>query len=60
MSRREASSSSGTFPGTGQFGVLSVHHDDGDRITVDLAGHDWTGRTLVAESFVIEVPPAAQ
>ncbi len=52
--------SDGTFPGTGQFGVLSVHDDGGDRITVDLAGQDWTGRTLVGESFVIEVPPAAQ
>lgn len=52
--------SHGAFPGAGQFGVLSVHDNGGDHITVDLAGRDWTGRVLVAESFLIEVPPAAR
>lgn len=51
--------SDGAFPGSGQFGVLTVHDDGGDDITVDLAGRDWTGRTLVARSFTIQVPPAA-
>jgi hypothetical protein len=51
--------SDGAFPGSGQFGVLTVHDDGGDHITVDLAGRNWTGRALVAHSFTIEVPPTA-
>jgi hypothetical protein len=48
--------SDGTFPGGGQFGVLSVHDDGGAEITVDLAGRDWTGAVLVERSFTIPVP----
>lgn len=54
--------SEGTFPGAGQFGTLRVRDHGGDGITVELAGHDWTGRTLVARSFPVTVPdqrPAA-
>jgi PhoD-like phosphatase len=51
--------SGGTFPGAGQFGTLAVHDHGGDRITVDLAGRDWAGRTLVAQSFELRVPPTA-
>jgi hypothetical protein len=51
--------SEGTFPGAGQFGTLSVHDHGGGRITVDLAGRDWRGRTLVAGSFAVTVPPSA-
>lgn len=47
--------SHGAFPGAGQFGVLSVDDDGENRITVDLAGRDWTGRTLVAHSFTVRV-----
>ena len=52
--------SEGTFPGAGQFGTLSVHDHGGDRITVDLAGRDWKGRTLVARSFDVPVPSTAE
>jgi PhoD-like phosphatase len=51
--------SDGAFPGSGQFGVLTVHDDGGDHMTVNLAGRDWTGRTLVAHSFSIPVPLTA-
>jgi PhoD-like phosphatase len=52
--------SEGTFPGGGQFGTLAVHDHGGDRVTLDLAGRDWTGRTLVARSFQLTVPPTAR
>jgi hypothetical protein len=51
--------SDGTYPGGGQFGVLSVHDDGGADITVDLAGRDWTGAVLVERSFTIPVPATA-
>jgi hypothetical protein len=52
--------SDGTFPGAGQFGTLSVEDHGGDRITLDLAGRDWRGRTLVARSFDVTVPTRAR
>ena len=52
--------SDGTFPGGGQFGVLSVHDDGGADVTVDLAGRDWTGAVLVERSFTIPVPSTAR
>lgn len=51
--------SDGAYPGGGQFGVLSVHDEGGTRISVDLAGRDWTGAVLVERSFTISVPAAA-
>ncbi|MEO1060210.1 MAG: alkaline phosphatase D family protein [Actinomycetota bacterium] len=50
--------SGGTFPGGGQFGTVEIVDDGGERVEVLLAGHDWTGTTLVEERFVFEVPPA--
>ena len=52
--------SHGTFPGAGQFGVLTLHDAGGDRITVDLAGRDWTGRTLVEHTLQVRVPTPAR
>jgi phosphodiesterase/alkaline phosphatase D-like protein/membrane-associated phospholipid phosphatase len=43
--------SEGAFPGAGQFGLLHID-DDGDRVTVELEGRDWTGRVLVEHRFV--------
>jgi hypothetical protein len=51
--------SDGTYPGGGQFGVLSVRDDGGADITVDLEGRDWTGAVLVERSFTIPVPSTA-
>jgi phosphodiesterase/alkaline phosphatase D-like protein len=52
--------SHGTFPGGGQFGVLRAHDDGGDHITVDLAGRDWSGGTLVEHSLRVTVPTPAR
>ena len=38
--------SHGTFPGGGQFGVIEVTDDGGDRIGVELIGLDWKGTVL--------------
>lgn len=42
--------SEGTFPGGGQFGVMTIV-DKGDEILVELSGLDWTGRELVSLSL---------
>jgi phosphodiesterase/alkaline phosphatase D-like protein len=42
--------SEGSFPGAGQFGVLRID-DDGQRVTVELEGRDWTGQVLVRHTF---------
>jgi hypothetical protein len=52
--------SHGTFPGAGQFGLMTVHDAGGDRITVELAGRDWTGRILVEHTVRVRVPTPAR
>jgi phosphodiesterase/alkaline phosphatase D-like protein len=52
--------SHGAFPGAGQYGVLTVRDDGGPRVTVGLAGRDWTGRTLVRLSYPVDVPGPAR
>jgi hypothetical protein len=48
----------GTFPGGGQFGTIEIDDDGGETVAVTLAGHDWTGATLVSDRFVFAAPPA--
>ncbi len=45
--------SEGTYPGGGQYGVMSVT-DDGSRITVRWSGRDYTGAELVGLEFTVE------
>jgi phosphodiesterase/alkaline phosphatase D-like protein len=47
--------SHGTFPGGGQFGVVEVTDEGGDRIEVELIGLDWEGTVLTSltTSFVV-------
>lgn len=48
--------SHGTFPGAGQFGVITVD-DQGDRIHVELSGRTWTGAEIVNHSFEMKGAP---
>ena len=43
--------SEGTFPGAGQYGLVTFS-DDGNSITVDLRGRNWQGEDIVTHSFV--------
>ncbi|GIH96328.1 alkaline phosphatase D family protein [Planobispora siamensis] len=43
--------SEGMWTGAGQYGTLTVHDDGSRTLAVDLAGHDWTGRTLFSRTF---------
>lgn len=52
--------SHGAFPGAGQYGVLTVRDDGGPRVTVGLAGRDWTGHDLVRLSYPVAVPGPAR
>lgn len=42
--------SAGAFPGSGQYGTMTVR-DDGRRLRVTLRGLDWQGRRLVGQTF---------
>jgi hypothetical protein len=42
--------SEGTFPGGGQFGLMTIV-DNGDEVLVELSGLDWTGREIVSLSL---------
>jgi phosphodiesterase/alkaline phosphatase D-like protein len=42
--------SEGTFPGGGQFGLMTIT-DRGDEVLVELSGLDWTGREIVSLSL---------
>ncbi len=48
--------SEGAYPGAGQFGLVEVLDDGGDRVEVTLSGRTWDGRLLVTETFTIDVP----
>ncbi len=52
--------SDGAFPGSGQFGTVTVVDDGGDELVVELAGHTWEGDTLVDWTTTFTVPPAAR
>ena len=47
--------SHGMFPGAGQFGLLAVTDDGGDRIGVTLAGLDYTGAELVRLDLTFDI-----
>ncbi len=44
--------SSGTFPGPGHFGLMTVEDDGGETVTVRWSGRDHRDRELLAHSFV--------
>ncbi len=46
--------SEGAFPGGGQFGLVDVTDDGGDRITVTLSGRDWEANEIVVLDVVID------
>jgi phosphodiesterase/alkaline phosphatase D-like protein len=48
--------SSGTFPGPGQFGTVTVTDDGGDEIGVELAGRNWRGEVVVRLRTTLPVP----
>ena len=52
--------SAGAFPGSGQFGTVTVIDDGGDEVVVELAGHTWEGEILVHRTVTFEVPPTAR
>ncbi len=43
--------SEGTFPGAGQYGLVTFS-DDGDSIAVELRGRNWRGEEIVTHSYV--------
>lgn len=45
--------SHGTYPGSGQFGLLSVTDDGGDTIAVELSGRTWEDIELVNYQFTV-------
>jgi mannonate dehydratase len=47
--------SQGTFPGGGQFGLMTVE-DTGSAITVTWGGRDWTGAELLGYQFTVAAP----
>jgi phosphodiesterase/alkaline phosphatase D-like protein len=50
--------SHGTAPGGGQFGTFTVDDDGTGPLTVELAGHDWTGAELMSYTFTVPAEPA--
>ena len=51
--------SHGTFPGAGQFGLVQVTDDGGDRIEATLIGLDYTGAELVRLEVSYDATPPA-
>lgn len=52
--------SDGAFPGPGQFGLVEVEDDGGDRVEVTLSGRTWEDEVLVSRTFGFDVPDAAR
>ena len=52
--------SHGMFPGGGQFGILNVIDNGGDRIDVTLVGLDYTGAQLVQLKVSYDIPTLFQ
>jgi hypothetical protein len=51
--------SEGMYPGSGQFGLMTVADQGGATIDITLSGRDWTGREIVAHRFTVAADPAA-
>lgn len=49
--------SEGSYPGSGQFGVVEVIDDGGDEITVELSGRSYEDETLVSYRFSVDARP---
>ena len=47
--------SHGTFPGGGQFGIVEVTDDGGDRVGVELIGLNWRGEVLTSFETTVAV-----
>jgi hypothetical protein len=43
--------SEGAFPGSGQFGTITVRDDGGSTVSVELAGWTYRGERLIEHSF---------
>jgi len=52
--------SEGTYPGGGQFGLLTIRDDGGDHIEVEATGYDWTGTALVSYTFTVATDPTVE
>lgn len=52
--------SEGAYPGAGQFGLVEVDDDGGDRVEVTLSGRTWEGEVLVSRTFAFDVPDGAR
>lgn len=52
--------SDGAYPGAGQFGLVEVDDDGGDRVEVTLSGRTWAGEVLVSRRFGFDVPGPAR
>jgi hypothetical protein len=50
--------SEGTYPGGGQFGLVSIA-DDGDTIAVTLSGRTWKNEERVGYRFTVAAPSSA-
>ena len=48
--------SHGTFPGSGQFGIVTID-DLGHEIDVHLSGRTWTGTEIIGHSFTVALEP---
>jgi hypothetical protein len=45
--------SEGTYPGSGQFGLMTVTDDGGSEITVAWSGRNWENKELVSYEFTV-------
>lgn len=47
--------SEGTYPGGGQFGLVTIEDDGGDTITITLSGRTWENKERVGYQYTVEV-----
>jgi hypothetical protein len=47
--------SEGTYPGGGQFGLVTVEDGGGDTITITLSGRTWENKERVGLQYTVEV-----
>lgn len=47
--------SEGTYPGGGQFGLVTIEDDGGDTITITLSGRNWKDEELVGYTYDVQV-----
>ena len=49
--------SHGSFPGSGQYGLLEISDDGGSTVTAELSGWDWDGNELVRLVYSVDADP---